>query len=47
MKTRRGGFRKLEGEELKQRQAPRTAYRRRTGLRQKRRAETAPSRRRG
>ena len=47
MKRERVGFRKLESEELRQRQAPRTPRRRRTGLRQRRRAETAPARRRG
>lgn len=51
MKNRRGGFRETEREELQQRKAPRTPYGRRTGLRQKRRAETAraapPARRRG
>jgi hypothetical protein len=47
MKKQRGGFRKLEREELQQRQAPRTPRGRRTGLRQKRRAEKAPARRRG
>lgn len=51
MKSKRGGFRKMEREELKQRQAPRAPRGRRTGLRQRRRAEAAraapPARRRG
>jgi hypothetical protein len=51
MKTQRGGFRKLEREELRERQAPRAPRRRRTGQRQRRRLEAVhagpPARRRG